>query len=172
MIDEHGNRELSSEDNASVAQLARAVRSQRAGRGFEPLHSLHIKQNAAHLRSFRGGLFFDHWSLRSNSLIREEDARDLENIAELIFDSGLSTANQLTEISGRGAGMNAVRSFIKLAGGEIHIELNRDKATGNYGSCAYPIGEPLTGYPARIKWVLTTADNFFRKMLLGGRPAS
>jgi chemotaxis protein histidine kinase CheA len=56
-----------------------------------------------------------------------------EEIAELIFHSGLSTANQLTDISGRGVGMDAVRRFIHQAGGTLRIVLlSQGKATAQY----------------------------------------
>ncbi|HYX33745.1 MAG TPA: 7TM diverse intracellular signaling domain-containing protein [Oligoflexus sp.] len=56
-------------------------------------------------------------------LLTSDAARDPHAVAALIFDSGLSTANQITEISGRGVGMDAVRQFIQDCGGEITVEL-------------------------------------------------
>jgi chemotaxis protein histidine kinase CheA len=44
-------------------------------------------------------------------------------IADLIFHSGLSTKEQVTEISGRGVGMDAVRSYLEKAGASVQIEL-------------------------------------------------
>lgn len=46
------------------------------------------------------------------------------DVAELIFDGGLSTADRLTEISGRGVGMGAVRNFIEQKSGTISILLH------------------------------------------------
>jgi signal transduction histidine kinase len=43
--------------------------------------------------------------------------------ANLIFASGFSTAAAVTEVSGRGVGMDAVREFLKAAGGDIEIRL-------------------------------------------------
>lgn len=51
-------------------------------------------------------------------------------LAELIFDSGLSTANQVSDISGRGVGMDAVRNFLLEAGGSITIQLTEEKQPG------------------------------------------
>ncbi len=45
-------------------------------------------------------------------------------VAELIFRSGLSTAEQLSQVSGRGVGMDAVRTFIEEQGGRVSIELH------------------------------------------------
>lgn len=44
-------------------------------------------------------------------------------VANLIFASGFSTAAAVTEVSGRGVGMDAVREFLKSAGGDIEIRL-------------------------------------------------
>ena len=51
---------------------------------------------------------------------QEIEAQDL---AELIFSPYLSTAGQVTDISGRGVGMDAVRSMLKEQGADIAIEL-------------------------------------------------
>lgn len=51
-------------------------------------------------------------------------------IAELIFTSGLSTREAVTEVSGRGIGMDAVRSFVEKAGGRVHIHLPEQGSTG------------------------------------------
>jgi putative methionine-R-sulfoxide reductase with GAF domain/HPt (histidine-containing phosphotransfer) domain-containing protein len=45
-------------------------------------------------------------------------------IANLIFASGFSTAEQVTEVSGRGVGMDAVRSFLLAEGGNIEVVLD------------------------------------------------
>ena len=49
-----------------------------------------------------------------------KDADDMQ-IASLILDSGLSTASQVTEISGRGVGMDAVHDCIQRLGGRLAI---------------------------------------------------
>jgi len=55
----------------------------------------------------------------------QERANDAsaEELAELIFSSGLSTARELTDISGRGVGMDAVRSFVTAQGGAVSLHL-------------------------------------------------
>jgi HPt (histidine-containing phosphotransfer) domain-containing protein len=45
------------------------------------------------------------------------------DIADLIFRSGLSTAANVTQVSGRGVGMDAVRTFLKAHGATIRIAL-------------------------------------------------
>ena len=62
--------------------------------------------------------------------ILQADAAVSENqIMQLIFVSGLSTASKVTEISGRGVGMDVVRNEIMALGGRIDIYSERDKGT-------------------------------------------
>ena len=49
--------------------------------------------------------------------------------AQLIFLSGLSTADAVTELSGRGVGMDVVRSEIGAIGGRVEIASARGKGT-------------------------------------------
>jgi len=44
-----------------------------------------------------------------------------DQVAELIFAAGFSTASQVTGISGRGVGLDAVRAGIATLGGEAHV---------------------------------------------------
>jgi two-component system chemotaxis sensor kinase CheA len=44
-----------------------------------------------------------------------------EDIAELIFRPGFSTADKVTEVSGRGVGMDAVRDFLRREHGSIAL---------------------------------------------------
>ncbi|SPB12879.1 CheA signal transduction histidine kinase [Caballeronia novacaledonica] len=46
---------------------------------------------------------------------------DDEAVAELIFRPGFSTAQSVTEVSGRGVGMDAVREFVAREGGRIEL---------------------------------------------------
>ncbi|WP_141731832.1 7TM diverse intracellular signaling domain-containing protein [Oligoflexus tunisiensis] len=52
--------------------------------------------------------------------------------AELMFCSGLSTSSTVTDISGRGVGMDAVKKYLEAAGGEIRVEL-REPVPGQSG---------------------------------------
>ena len=47
-----------------------------------------------------------------------------QEIANIVFTSGFSTADEVSEISGRGVGMDAVRDFLNKAGGGIEIVLD------------------------------------------------
>ncbi|MBC7983244.1 MAG: AAA family ATPase [Candidatus Obscuribacterales bacterium] len=54
-------------------------------------------------------------------LITHEQHTTAEELAQLIFRSGFSTAELVTEISGRGVGMDAVRGLLEKGGGSISI---------------------------------------------------
>ncbi len=56
-------------------------------------------------------------------LIKESDDLSLEDMAYLIFEPGFSTANSVSDISGRGVGMNAVKEYIEAKGGTSEIVL-------------------------------------------------
>ena len=53
--------------------------------------------------------------IRSDELIGDEEA------ANLIFRAGFTTAENVTEVSGRGVGMDAVQNFVKRENGMIKI---------------------------------------------------
>ena len=55
------------------------------------------------------------------SLWKTGEAVDISRVCELIFESGVSTKDEVTDISGRGVGMEAVRDFLRNAGGDIAI---------------------------------------------------
>ena len=46
-----------------------------------------------------------------------------QQLVDAVFTPGVSTARCLTEVSGRGIGMGAVRSALRAVGGDINIEL-------------------------------------------------
>ncbi|MBF0443276.1 MAG: Hpt domain-containing protein, partial [Oligoflexales bacterium] len=57
-------------------------------------------------------------------LIDEDINLEPSQIAQFIFESGFSTAEKVSDVSGRGAGMRAVKEFLGRLGGEIEIELS------------------------------------------------
>src|SRR5690606_12463032 len=69
------------------------------------------------------GLALQH--LRSKALgaglLRDDEVVSDDDIAELMFHSGLSTAGQVSMVSGRGVGMDAVRSSLAEIGGGIDV---------------------------------------------------
>lgn len=64
-----------------------------------------------------------------NGLLDENGEISAEDLAELIFQSGMSTADNVTDISGRGVGMDAIRKFVEKAGGKIEIRFNQEPKT-------------------------------------------
>jgi two-component system chemotaxis sensor kinase CheA len=50
-----------------------------------------------------------------------------DEIAEFIFRPGFSTAEQVTEVSGRGVGMDAVRDFLQRENGSIELRFTDDR---------------------------------------------
>ena len=51
------------------------------------------------------------------------------DVMQFIFHAGLSTADKVTQISGRGVGMDVVQSEIKLLGGTVHVDSTPGKGT-------------------------------------------
>ena len=51
-----------------------------------------------------------------------------ESVAQLIFEPGFSTADKVTEVSGRGVGMDAVKGFLEREGGDVKIRFLDDNA--------------------------------------------
>ena len=60
------------------------------------------------------------------------ETRTSAQTADLIFKSGLSTASSLSDISGRGVGLNAVKSYLEKSGGSISIELLEENDISEY----------------------------------------
>ena len=52
-----------------------------------------------------------------------------EEILDLIFEAGFSTADRVSELSGRGVGMNVVRSQLRSLKGTIQVKSYPDKGT-------------------------------------------
>ena len=65
------------------------------------------------------------------SLLKEDESLRLNEaeILQLIFAPGLSTADEVTEISGRGVGMDVVKSTIEGLKGSIQIDTTAGKGT-------------------------------------------
>jgi two-component system, chemotaxis family, sensor histidine kinase and response regulator PixL len=72
--------------------------------------------------------------LRDRALQMGLSESELDNsseteILELIFEAGFSTADSVTELSGRGVGMDVVRSNLNIIGGSIRVETEAGKGT-------------------------------------------
>jgi len=73
-----------------------------------------------------------------NGLVSESDQLSDEQIHDLIFRPGFSTAAEITDISGRGVGMDVVRRNIQELNGSVEVE-----STAGEGS-TFTIRLPLT----------------------------
>jgi two-component system chemotaxis sensor kinase CheA len=64
-----------------------------------------------------------------NHLITESDILKKEDILKLIFKAGFSTADQISDISGRGVGLDVVQEAITALKGDIEVESNVGQGT-------------------------------------------
>jgi two-component system chemotaxis sensor kinase CheA len=66
-----------------------------------------------------------------NGLLKAEDAQrlDHQDVLNLVFEPGFSTASEVTEVSGRGVGMDVVRTVLDRLKGTVHISSSLGKGT-------------------------------------------
>jgi two-component system chemotaxis sensor kinase CheA len=66
-----------------------------------------------------------------NALIKKEDAERLTepDLLNFIFEPGLSTASEVTEVSGRGVGMDVVRTVLDRLKGTVNVTSVKGKGT-------------------------------------------
>lgn len=62
-------------------------------------------------------------------LIKTDQFLDKQEILQLIFHPGFSTAKEVTQISGRGVGLDVVQSEIKALGGHVSVDSELGKGT-------------------------------------------
>ncbi|MES2675260.1 MAG: two-component regulator propeller domain-containing protein [Pseudomonadota bacterium] len=67
---------------------------------------------------FKKGVQLGKWN--------EHDRPEIADITQLIFDSGVSTKDTVSNISGRGVGLDAVKQFLQEQGGEVSLVLHRE----------------------------------------------
>jgi HPt (histidine-containing phosphotransfer) domain-containing protein len=66
----------------------------------------------------------------AHQLLSAEAAQNPQNLADLLLTSHLSTAHSVTDISGRGVGMDAIRQYVEQAGGLVRIRLQGMPSAG------------------------------------------
>ncbi len=78
-----------------------------------------------------GGINFEAVRAKAvqQGLIGENDPVTEEQLSDFLFEAGFSTASEVTQISGRGVGMDVVYSEIKQLGGSIQVESTRGQGT-------------------------------------------
>jgi len=101
----------------------------RAARGKNPIGKVTLKTLTTNgkvtivLEDDGGGLNIE--AIREKAvkfgLMRDEDILSENEIANFIFESGLSTAQSASMAAGRGVGMDLVRSKLRKAGGDITV---------------------------------------------------
>lgn len=119
---EHGQLHISCERRQNQVELHIAD----DGRGLA-LHKLHEKGLAA-------GLF------------GADEIPSPESVAETIFHAGLSTAESLTQVSGRGVGMDAVRAFLKEQGADIRVVLRQSTLQLYFTPFKFVISVPSSAF--------------------------
>ena len=67
-------------------------------------------------------------AVEKGRMLEDADLSDTE-IMEFILESGFSTADKVTQISGRGVGMDVVNTEIKQLGGSLHIDSKEGKGS-------------------------------------------
>ncbi|WP_449256596.1 chemotaxis protein CheA [Bosea sp. (in: a-proteobacteria)] len=75
---------------------------------------------------------------RSRGLVDDDTRLAPEEIDQLIFAAGLSTAEQVSDVSGRGVGMDVVRRNVESLGGRISVDSEPGRG------CKFTLALPLT----------------------------
>ncbi|WJW76423.1 chemotaxis protein CheA [Thiohalobacter sp. IOR34] len=88
------------------------------------------------------GAGFNHEKIRAKAvergIIGEDEELSEEEIGDLIFQPGFSTADEISDVSGRGVGMDVVRRNIKDLGGTVEVSSRPGEGT------TFTIRLPLT----------------------------
>ena len=83
--------------------------------------SLETNQVVLRLGDDGGGLALGR--LRKKAEAQQLTVNSEQEVANLIFASGISTAEKVSDISGRGVGMDAVKRFLQDRGGDVSVVL-------------------------------------------------
>lgn len=75
---------------------------------------------------------------RSRGLVGQDEKLAPEEIDQLIFAAGLSTAEVVSDVSGRGVGMDVVRRNVESLGGRISVDSEPGRG------CKFTLALPLT----------------------------
>jgi chemotaxis protein histidine kinase CheA len=75
----------------------------------------------------------------ADKLLHGSDLEDKNKLADLIFRSGLSTAQTVSMISGRGVGMDVVKSTLEGNGCKVSLSLSPVSPPQKEGFCPFKI---------------------------------
>jgi two-component system chemotaxis sensor kinase CheA len=124
-----------------IEDSAARVQAGKAPEGRLSLHAFHQGPNVV-IRVADDGRGLDEDKLRRKAiergLLAPSDAPTAAELHELVFQPGISTADLVTEMSGRGIGMDVVRRNVQRLRGRIEIETQHGKGT------AFVLTVPLT----------------------------
>lgn len=90
----------------------------------------------------------------SRGLIDKNAKVSKEMLLEMIMQSGFSTAESVSQISGRGVGMDVVNTEIKQLGGRFNIDTEKSKGT------TFTVSLPLTLAITRALMVMVGDDTY------------
>ncbi len=113
--------------NAVAHGMESEAQRQRSGKAPIGEIRLHVRQenNEVVFEFSDDGAGLNYAALREKAiakgLLQADEAADNAQLAQLIFASGISTATEVTEVAGRGIGMDVVRSEIAGLGGRIEV---------------------------------------------------
>ncbi len=131
-----------------IEQPARRQASSKPTKGTIELKAAYRgNQTVITLRDDGGGI--DLNKVKAKALTLGLDAKDLEaatnkELVDLIFEPGFSTADRVTDLSGRGVGMDIVRTNLQQVGGSIYVETQPGLGT------TYTLAVPMTLSVVRV----------------------
>jgi two-component system chemotaxis sensor kinase CheA len=128
-------------DHGIEATSGDRIRAGKTAVGHVELHAFH-KGGSIYIEIRDDGRGLDRDAIlakaRERGLLRPDETPPDRDIWGLIFEPGFSTAKQVTDVSGRGVGMDVVRRNIEQLRGQIEIQTERGKG------CVLSIRLPLT----------------------------
>ncbi len=115
-------------DHGLEATPEERIRAGKQEAGMVQLRAFHRGGNI-YIEIEDDGLGLDREAIISKAIergiIRESDSLSDREVWNLIFEPGFSTAKQVTDVSGRGVGMDVVRRNVELLRGQIDIHSER-----------------------------------------------
>jgi chemosensory pili system protein ChpA (sensor histidine kinase/response regulator) len=121
--------------NAVAHGMESEAQRQRSGKALIGEIRLYVRQenNEVVFEFSDDGAGLNYAALREKAiakgLLQADEAADNAQLAQLIFASGISTASEVTEVAGRGIGMDVVRSEIAGLGGRIEVHSESGRGT-------------------------------------------
>jgi two-component system chemotaxis sensor kinase CheA len=114
--------------------------AERVAQGKSPAGHVHLSlsmqgdQLAVRLQDDGRGLALGHIRRKAieRGLIVADAQLSAEALAQLVLQPGFSTATQVTEVSGRGVGMDAVKGFVEAEGGSLTLNLLGESGNGEF----------------------------------------